>query len=113
MSTPFEIDSMSRFFDQVFEDGLRFFRQAEHGGRRFANPGVPPDRAAEPAGVRMSISLQPYLDDPAEEMQELGLPEEIREEAYLLARQDLLAGTIDAIDLEATVYHYQRMLFGD
>jgi hypothetical protein len=58
----------------------------------------------------MSIYIQPYLDDPAEEMKELGLPEEIHEEAYLLARQDLLAGTVDAIDLVEAVYRYQRML---
>ncbi len=58
----------------------------------------------------MSIEIQPYLTDLDEEMLELGLPVNTDPKAFLRARQDLLAGTIDAWELNATVRRYQQQL---
>jgi hypothetical protein len=61
----------------------------------------------------MSIWIQPDLVDAEEEMAQLGLCGEISVRAYLMARQDLLAGTIDAYELADTATRNDRLLSND
>jgi hypothetical protein len=61
----------------------------------------------------MSVYIQPYLTDVDEEMAELGRPPGSDERAYLMARQQLLAGTIDAWELTTTVRRFEALLSGD
>lgn len=61
----------------------------------------------------MSIWIQPYLVDAEEEMAELGVPDDVSVRAYLMARQDMLAGTIDVFEVVATARRYDRLLSGD
>lgn len=58
----------------------------------------------------MSIYIRPYLTDVEEEMAELGLPPGTDERAYLMARQELLAGTIDDFELTTTVHRFEALL---
>ncbi|MBX3023780.1 hypothetical protein KF840_02610 [bacterium] len=61
----------------------------------------------------MSIWFQPFLVDAEEEMAPLGLPGDIGVRAYLMARQDLLAASIDVFDVKDAARRYDLVLSGD